>query len=146
MLAIASARYSKGQMTMEFMAMFPIMVIIACIAVNAVLFFSECAGFDVQAKNAIRTYAASPGYGETGATAGPRIQSALEAEFSSDTTSVSVTSSNQDGGMVRFDATLEYAPNLFGLGLRSSILGVSLPHLQHTTSLVVSPYKPGVLF
>ena len=105
MLAIASARYSKGQMTMEFMAMFPIMVIIACIAVNAVLFFSECAGFDVQAKNAIRTYAASPGYGETGAAAGPRIQSALEAEFSSDTTSVSVTSSNQDGGMVRFDAT-----------------------------------------
>lgn len=146
MPAIMTAIDSRGQMTMEFMAMLPIMIIVACIAVNAVLFFSECAGFDVQAKNAIRTYATSPGYGETGAAAGPRIQSVLEEELSDDATSVSVSSSSQDGGMVRFDATLEYAPNLFGMGLRSSILGVPLPHLRHTTSLVVSPYKPGVLF
>lgn len=146
MRARGKARDLKGQMTMEFMAMFPIMIVIACIAVNAVLFFSACAGFDVQAKNAIRTYAASPGYGEVGAAAGPRIQSALEREFRNDVTSVSVASSSQDGGMVRFDATLEYAPNLFGMGLRGSILGVSLPRLKHTTSLVVSPYKPGMLF
>lgn len=137
---------SHGQMTMEFMAMFPIMIIVACIAVNAVLFLSVCSGFDVQAKNAIRTYATSPGFGESGASAGPRIQSVLDAEFSSDAVSVSVVSSDAGAGMVRFDATLDYTPNLFGMGIRDSVLGVSLPHLRHTTSLVVSPYKPGVLF
>lgn len=93
---------SLGQMTMEFMAMFPLMIIVACIAVNAISFLSLCAGFDVQAKNAIRTYATSPGYGETGASAGPRIQSALDAEFSNDAVSVSVAASDGGAGMVRF--------------------------------------------
>ena len=45
----------------------------------------------------------------------------------------------------RFTATIEFSPTLFGLGLKSSVFGVSLPHLEHAVSLTVDPYKPGVL-
>ena len=44
-----------------------------------------------------------------------------------------------------FSATLEYMPTLFGLGLKSEVMGVALPKLSHTEELVVDCYKPGVL-
>ena len=34
---------------------------------------------------------------------------------------------------------------LFGLGLKSEVMGVALPKLSHTEELVVDCYKPGVL-
>ena len=49
------------------------------------------------------------------------------------------------GGHARFTATIEFSPTLFGLGLKSSVFGVALPHLEHAVSLTVDPYKPGVL-
>ena len=35
-----------GQMTVEFVVAFPAMLAIAFVAVNAILFFSDCAAFD----------------------------------------------------------------------------------------------------
>ena len=48
-------------------------------------------------------------------------------------------------GHISFSATLEYMPTLFGLGLKSEVMGVALPKLSHTEELVVDCYKPGVL-
>ena len=48
-------------------------------------------------------------------------------------------------GHTSFSATLEYMPTLFGLGLRSEVMGVAMPKLSHTEELVVDCYKPGVL-
>lgn len=137
-------RETSGQMTIEFMAVLPVLIIVACIAVNALVFFADCAAFDIEAKNAIRTYAASPGFGEQDA-AGGQIAAALDEAFADEVTAVSVTSREEGGGMVRFEATLDYAPNLFGLGLRESVFGVALPHLRHSAALVVVPYRPGML-
>lgn len=136
----------SGQMTIEFMAMLPVMIAVACIGMNAVTFFSECAAFDIQAKNAIRTYASSPGYGQDTQVAVGKIATALESSFCGNALNVSVEARNAGSGMTTYDATLSYAPNLFGMGLRDSVLGVSLPRLHHTASLTVRSYKPGMLF
>lgn len=48
-------------------------------------------------------------------------------------------------GHDRFTATLTYRPTLFGLGMRSSVLGVPIPPLSHRASMVVDCYKPGVI-
>lgn len=40
------ARDERGQMTVELAVMIPVLVAIAVIAMNAMLFFSECAAFD----------------------------------------------------------------------------------------------------
>lgn len=56
------SRKVSGQMTIEFVVAFPAMIAVAFVAINAVLFFSDCASFDRVFRNAACTYAASPAY------------------------------------------------------------------------------------
>lgn len=135
-----------GQMSVEMMAVLPVAIIIAAIAVNALTFFGDCASFDRLARNAIRVYATSPTYGAGEGQAQAGILQALEGEFDASFERVEVSYSGMSGGLVRYTATLDYAPNLFSMGLRDSILGVSMPHLRHSTSLVVDTYRPGIFF
>lgn len=58
----------------------------------------------------------------------------------------SVSVASESFGQKRFRATLRFTPTLFGMGLKSSVFGVSLPQLEHSAELVVDAYKPGVLF
>ena len=58
----------------------------------------------------------------------------------------SVSVAGESFGQKRFRATLRFTPTLFGMGLKSSVFGVSLPQLELSTELVVDVYKPGVLF
>ncbi|MEG1098291.1 MAG: TadE/TadG family type IV pilus assembly protein, partial [Raoultibacter sp.] len=67
-----------GQMTVEFAVVFPVLIIVAVIAVNALLFFSECAAFDRVARDAMRVYAASPEYGQTPDQACARVRAVLD--------------------------------------------------------------------
>lgn len=136
----------RGQMTIEFMAMLPVMIIVACIAVNALTFFSECAAFDVQAKNAIRTYATSPAYGQDSHGAVGKIEDTLKRSFDADALSVKVGAEHVRYGLLVYRARLEYTPNLFGMGLKTEVMGVALPRLHHDAALTVEPYKPGMLF
>ncbi len=96
-------------MTVELAAAFPVLIAVAVVAVNALLFFSECGAFDKPFEQ------------------------------------VSVAVRGTEGGHVEFEGTLELAPTLFGLGLKQSVFGVSLPSLSHRTAFVVDCYKPGVL-
>lgn len=50
-----------GQMTVELAVAFPVVVAVAVIAMNALLFLSECAAFDRVARDAVRVHATSPG-------------------------------------------------------------------------------------
>ena len=62
-VAQADAR-ERGQMTVELAVVFPALLAVAVIAVNALLFFSECAAFDRVAREAVRVHTASPAYGQ----------------------------------------------------------------------------------
>ncbi len=59
-------------MTIEFVVAFPVMLIVAAIAVNACSFFGVCAAFDNDFRDAVRTCATSPAYGQDVAHIGNR--------------------------------------------------------------------------
>ncbi|HIT45439.1 MAG TPA: hypothetical protein IAC28_05020 [Candidatus Aphodovivens excrementavium] len=134
-----------GQATIELVVVFPVLLAVAFIVMNATLFLSECASFDRMVPQAVRVHAASPSYGQDAQQAKSLIESQLQEEFDKENLSVSVAVRTVSGGMLRFDATLEFAPTLFGLGMRSEFFGVALPKLSHTASLTVDRYKPGVV-
>lgn len=123
----------------------PVLLAVAAISVNALAFFGWCAAFDDDFRDSVRVYAASPAYGQGVGDTCALIERALDERLDAENVSVSVSAHGVSAGHTSFSATLEYAPTLFGLGLKSEVMGVALPKLSHTEELVVDCYKPGVL-
>ena len=138
-------RSKSGQMTIELAVAFPVLVIVAVIATNACAFFGDCAVFDRVAHEAVRVHAASPAYRQGAAQSCALVEQEVRSALDAPNLDVSVSSGAEGFDFVRFTATLEYSPTLFGMGLRSEVFGVPLPRLTHSTSLVVDVYKPGVI-
>ena len=134
-----------GQMTVELAVAFPVVVAVAVIAMNALLFLSECAAFDRVERDAVRVHATSPAYGQGLEQSRAQVQAAIEEEQDRPYLQASVAVADGGAGRVTFTATLEFYPTLFGLGLKSHVFGVALPHLEHVASFTVDVYKPGVL-
>lgn len=136
----------QGQMAVELVTVMPVALAIAVICVNAMNFFSVCAAFDIQFREAVRVYAASPAAAQAADSSVALVEAELERRCcSSEVVACSVGASCTSLGHWRFDATLSYTPNLFGLGLKSEVFGVSLPRLKHRCSFTVDSYKPGIL-
>ena len=138
-------RNESGQMTVELAVVFPVVLIIAVITVNALLFFSDCAAFDRVARDAVRVYATSPAYGQGQDQCAAQVKSAIEAAFSQSYTETTVSAQAVSGGCVKYTSTLAFSPNLFGRGLAPEVFGVQLPKIEHSVSYVVDTYKPGVI-
>jgi len=136
----------SGQMTVEFVVVFPILIIVAVIAVNALLLFSECAVFDRIARDAMRVHAASPTYGQSLDQSVAQIEQTIAGQLDSDYLSTKVSASRTGWGHTAFCAELTFSPTLFGMGLRSSVFGIELPKLHHRVTMTLDCYKPGVLF
>ena len=135
----------KGQMTVEFVVAFPVLIVVAVIAVNALLFFGECAAFDRAARDAARVYLASPGYGQSTEQCCAEVETQLQREFTAEYLEAEAMVEGCDLGLLRCTATLRFTPTLFGHGFGGSVMGVQLAPLEHRTSLVIEPYRPGVL-
>lgn len=144
-MGVKVEKCERGQMTVELAVVFPVLLIIAVIATNALLFISECASFDQLARDAVRVHATAPAYGQTTMQSCALIQQTLSESTDREWLNVSVESAPVAIDCTKFTATLEFTPTLFGMGMRSEVLGVSLPHLTHRVSIVVDPYKPGVV-
>lgn len=138
------ARHTSGQMTVELAVAFPVLIAVALIAVNACTFFSECAVFDRVAHEAVRVHATSPAYRQGASQSLALVEDEIRTAMDAPNVDVSVASSATGFDFVRFDATLEFSPTLFGMGLRSEVFGVQLPRLSHTSTYVVDTYKAGV--
>ena len=138
-------RSTSGQMTIEVATALPVLIVVAVIAVNVMTFFSECAAFDRVAHETVRTYATAPAYGQGVGQSCALIEQAINSQLDDDNLEVTVSHGVTGADFDEYTATLEYYPTLFGLGLRSAVFGVSLPHLTHTTSYVVDSYKAGVI-
>lgn len=136
---------TSGQMTIELAAAIPVMIAVAVISTNAMLFFSECAAFDGVACEAVRVHATSPGFGQSQGDALYRVSQAVASQFDKPYTTTSVSCERVGLGMVRYTARLEFAPTLFGMGFRSEVFGVALPRMSHSVEYVIDPYKPGVI-
>ena len=136
--------YGRGQMTVELAVAFPVLIIVAAIAVNAILFFSECASFDRIARQAVRIHATAPAYGKNADACCAAVEAEIATAFNRPYVQVSVERRGTSLDFDEYTATIEFWPTLFGMGLRDSVFGVALPHLTHTVSYTVDTYKPGV--
>ena len=132
-------------MTVELAVAMPVLIIVAVIAVNAMTFFVDCAVFDRVAHQAVRTHAASPAYGQGSGQSCALVEQEIERALDRQNLDISVTCGAVAGDFESYTATVEFHPTLFGMGLRSEVLGVPLPTLTHSTTYVVDVYKPGVI-
>lgn len=133
-------------MSIELVVVLPAALIIALVVVNALTFFSECAAFDRSSRNAVRLCATSLNYGQTVADSVGKVQALLEEGLTADNLTAEVSAEQEGLGHTRFTMKLRFRPTLFGMGLRDQVLGIALPALEHTESIVVDSYKPGMLF
>ncbi|MCL1847615.1 MAG: hypothetical protein FWF91_06605 [Coriobacteriia bacterium] len=148
----------KGQAAVEMAVVMPVLLAVVGIAINLMVCFGDCARFDRIAAEAVRTQAASPGFGEYGTTArAQRVQGLIEEGFSGSdhlSFSVSISGGGSAGGggegitlslapqRETVICTLYYRPWGFG----DSFFGVEFSGIPHTRQYVIDPYKPGVLF
>ena len=90
---------SRGQMTTEFALLFPVMLMIALIACNSILFLSECASFDRIFRESVCVFAPSPASEETTGQICAHIEEALAQFNERDYLSCSVSASEDQGGL-----------------------------------------------
>ncbi len=151
-------KQEQGQMAVELAAVIPVMIILALISVNLLVYMSDCTRFDRLAEQAVRTEAVSPSYTEYGAKSSEqRIKSALEEQFASaDYIQIEVESSDRavfsdslevGDGLIfsliptyrEYTCTMTFTAPFFPNG----VFGLSLPTTTHTCTLVVDPFEPG---
>lgn len=126
--------------------MFPVLLIVALIAVNTLTFFTECSKFDRDFKYLVSVKGTSPSYGHDIADIASEIQEELALEFNNDFLDFDLSCNPISGGYWNVSGQLEMTPTLFGLGLRDSIFGIMLPKLKHQQNICIEVYKPGVIF
>ncbi len=134
---------NRGQMTVELCVVMPIAIVIAVMVVNAATFFGYCSEFDRVTRNAVRVVAASPESHQSRSDAVSRIKSYIKDSVNASNISCDVEVSVNAYGLETYKATLRYWPTLFGLGMKTSVFGVQMPSLSHSSSLTVDPYTPG---
>lgn len=137
---------TEAQATVELAVMFPVILIIAVICVNSLTFFAECSSFDRSFKQIVTSIGPNPGYGKDISNIKSIIESELQNRFKEDFLEFEVSVENVNGGLQEFRAKLKMYPTLFGMGLRSEILGVPLPSISHEQKMTIEVYKPGVIF
>ena len=135
-------RSKSGQMTIEFMVVLPVLLMIAFIAYNALLFFSECAAFDRIFRQSVVTHASSPHEYSTETLS--QIEEVLHTNFEHDYLEWNLSHEPLTTQLVRYEAELIFIPTFFGNGAIDSVFEVSLPRLTHHVMIVVDPYNPGV--
>ena len=136
-------RSCRGQMTVELAVCIPAFIATALLVFNAMLFLENCAAFDRLARDAVRVHAASPAHGQSSAESAALVQASLKASFPQDYLDVAVQASGVSLGFVRYQATLRFRPTLFGRPFSGAVYDVVLRPLEHSTSLVIDPYRPG---
>lgn len=135
---------SSGQMTIEFVVLFPVMLIIAIIAFNSVLFLSECAAFDRIFRESVSMLAPSPASDESSDRIGAQVEGNLDCFTQKAYLSCSVSASGRSDGMVVYSGTLFFTPTIFGAYPLRSVFGIALSPIEHTAQITVDTYKSGV--
>ena len=135
----------RGQGTVEFAIAMPVLLAIAAISLNVMVYLGDCASVDRVFHQAVRAYAASPSYGQSVEASCGQIDAVLEASFQREGLSAQVGCEAANGGHLIFTATLDYEPTFFGYALDQAFLGIRLPHATHTNRYAIDVYKPGVV-
>ena len=141
----------KGQMFVETALVLPVVLVVALIAINLCKFADICSKFDRITADQIIAHGISsshPTDGETLENLTQKIKAALKCDDSCDIVVSSEGESEGIGNMVsvfpKYQVTLKYKP--WPHTLRLPLVSLESPlYLTHTTSIVISPYKSGVV-
>lgn len=131
-------------MTIEFVVLFPIMLIIAIIAFNSILFLSECAAFDRIFRESVSVLAPSPASDESSERICAQVEGSLDQFTQKTYLSCTVSSSGRSDGMIAYSGTLFFTPTIFGAYPLRSVFGINLSPIEHSVQIVIDAYKPGV--
>lgn len=136
-------RNEDGQMTIEFVVLFPVMLMIALIAFNSMLFLSECAAFDRVFRESVCVFAPSPASDESSDRICAAVEGALDRFDQKDHLTCGVTQSAHDNGLTTFTATLSYTPSIFGAYPIHRVFDIELAPIQHSVQIDIDRYRPG---
>lgn len=132
----------EGQMAVELAIVTPVILLILVIAIDMLVFASECARFDHIAPQCVLASASSPDMDSYGSyVRAEDILESLEEDFATNGSMIEVTW--EDAGvplssMTVYRCTLHFAPWPF------SIAGAPA-FLKHEVSIAIDPYTPGEL-
>lgn len=135
---------SSGQMSIEFIVMFPVMLMIALVAFNSALFLSECAAFDRIFRESVCVLAPSPESDETAGQICARLENELSSFSQKTYLSCSVSRNDHGDGLATYAATLSFTPTIFGAYPIHPVFDLSLSPIEHTIQMTVDIYRPGV--
>lgn len=131
-------------MTIEFVVMFPVMLMIALVAFNSVLFLAECAAFDRIFREATCVLAPSPASDESPDRICASIEDQLDVFEQKSYLACEVSQSAQTEGLITYTGTLFFTPSIFGAYPIHRVFDVTLQPIQHSLQIDIDAYKPGV--
>lgn len=141
----------KGQMFVETALVLPVVLVVALIAINLFKFADMCSKFDRVAADQIIAHGISSSHSvneDAPENLAQRIRTALNCDDNCDIVVSLEGESEGIENMVsvfpKYQVTLKYKP--WPHALRLPLVSLESPLcLTHTTSIVVSPYKSGVV-
>lgn len=131
-------------MTIEFALLFPVMLMIALIACNSILFLSECAAFDRLFRESVCVFAPSPASDQGKDQICAQIEGSLESFAQKDYLSRRVSATAGNDGLTTYEATLFFTPTIFGAYPLRRVFDIELIPIEHTVRITVDTYQPGV--
>lgn len=135
---------SRGQMTTEFALLFPVMLMIALIACNSILFLSECASFDRIFRESVCVFAPSPASEETTGQIARTSKRRSRSQRAATIFRAACPPAKDQGGLTTYTATLAFTPTIFGAYPLRRVFDVELSPIEHPITMSVDSYKPGV--
>ena len=139
-------REHKGQMVVELAIVFPILIIVACVMVNALGFATECARFDRISRNVVRTETTTPAIDENNSSTLARVQQTLSGQFVYDNESISAEITSSEGTNVTFECELRWSPTLFGISFKDEVFGTRMFEFSHKNFLIIDQTRAGDVF
>ena len=129
----------KAQATVEMAVVLPVLLILAILVYNVMLFACAVARFDHVVADVVMAQAVSPP-GDSGATDGAaRVAASLEEAMEGYRVSISVA-----GELHTYRCEMRFQPWPGALSIAGVSLGAPL-ELTHTRSITVDPWRPGVV-
>lgn len=144
-----AGRGERGQITVEFAVVMPVILLVMVIAIDCMVFIGQCARFDNVVPQRIIALATSPASGEYELeTRVSAVTTALEDDFSTLGQTVTVEYEQSDAlldGTVVFTCTLSMPPWPLG-NAGATLFGTRIPlALTHECTFAIDPYTPGEL-
>jgi hypothetical protein len=157
---LSRARGAKrGQATVELVICAPVLLALAVVTVDLMVFLGDCAQFNRVSAESVRVVAAAPGegaYGDAGceqaiceqirADMGGVERLSFEVTSSDvsstfDSSQVSTSLLSMTPGLRRYICTMRFVP----WPLQRGLFGIEVSGIDHRRTYVLDPYRPGVV-